>query len=133
MSFKPPQNWEDRSYLADHPDAPLGLVGAYVGKTYSVQRFVKYTKAGFVDHLMIRRHDGKPIQSWSDMQRIKNECVENGENRIGVQVFPKQKDLVDQANMYHIYVYRKGYDLPFNLNEDDSFVTPKPVKDETST
>lgn len=110
-----PPRWEDRSHLKDHKKSPHGLVGAYVSDTYSVQRFVKLTDVGFVDHLMVRRHDGEPIHSWKDMQRIKNELTEDGKQRIGVQVFPKESEVVDQANMYHIWVYPKSYDLPFNL------------------
>lgn len=110
--------WEDRSWVAKRPDAPRGLTAAYLNETYSVQRFVKLTDVGFVDHLMIRRHDEKPIHSWADMQKAKNDLVEHGENRIGVQVFPKESDLIDQANMYHIWVFPVGYDLPFNLKEN---------------
>lgn len=110
--------WEDRSHMKNHPKAPAGLTRAYVNKVYSVQCFIELTDVGFVDHLMIRRHDGKPIHSWKDMQGIKCELVEDGEERIGVQVFPKQSEVVDQANMYHLWVYPKGHDLPFNLKKD---------------
>lgn len=122
VDFKPPANWEDRSHLRHKKEAPHGLVGCYVGKKYSVQRFVKLTEVGFVDHLMVRRHDDKPLQSWSDMQKIKNQCCPEGRQRIGVQVFPKEEELIDQANMYHIWVYPKSFDLPFNLKGNKSFI-----------
>lgn len=119
LTNKDKNGWEDRSHKKNHKDAPHGLVAAHLNETYSVQRFVHLTPVGFVDHLMVRRHDDQPIQSWKDLQKIKNELTDEGPKRIGVQVFPREDQLVDQANMYHIYVYPKGHQLPFNLKDQN--------------
>ncbi len=52
--------------------------------------------------VMIRRSDSAPIYSWSDMQRIKNEIF--GEEVEALQMFPKESELVDVANLYWMWV-----------------------------
>jgi hypothetical protein len=47
------------------------------------------------------------------MQRVKNELV--GAGRVGIEVFPAQADVVDAANMFHIWVLPEGFQLPFSL------------------
>ena len=51
---------------------------------------------------MIRRSDGAAIYSWSDMFRIKNEIF--GDEAEAVQMFPKKSELVDEANLYWLWV-----------------------------
>lgn len=80
---------------------------------YSVQFSEIATDIGLIVHLWIRRHDGDIARSWADLQQIKNELV--GAERLAVEVFPPTKELVDQANMAHLWVYPVGYRLPFGL------------------
>jgi hypothetical protein len=53
-------------------------------------------------HLDIKRHDRKAIINWRHMQQIKNEVC--GTQSEGVQLFPAESRLLDEANSYHIYV-----------------------------
>jgi hypothetical protein len=53
------------------------------------------------------------VRSWADMQRIKNELV--GPERVAVEVFPPVSELVDQANIAHLWVLPEGFALPFSL------------------
>jgi len=48
---------------------------------------------------------------WRDMQRIKNEIC--GEEATAVQVMPPESELVDEADMYHLWVLSAR--LPFTL------------------
>ena len=64
--------------------------------------FFNHDKYGEITHLWIRRHDGKPL-GWTQLQRIKNEIV--GDDQLAVQVFPKESNKVDQANMYHLFTF----------------------------
>lgn len=48
---------------------------------------------------------------WRDMQRIKNEIC--GEDSTAVQVMPPASELVDEADMYHLWVLSGR--LPFTL------------------
>lgn len=63
-----------------------------------------------VIHLAIRTisHLEPP---WRDMQRIKNEIC--GEESTAVSVMPPASELVDDADMYHIWVLSSR--LPFSL------------------
>lgn len=86
---------------------------------YSVQVYVNRTAWGEVEQLTIRRHDAQPIHQWSELQRIKNEIA--GENRTAVEVYPATADVVDQANLYHLWVLPVGFELPFGLHKTTGF------------
>ncbi len=93
---------------------PKGLEKFFQNTMYSVQLHRKPSDWGEIILLMVRRNDEGPIRSWSDMQRIKNEIV--GKDRVAVEVYPPESDLVDQANMYHLWVLPPGFNLPFGLH-----------------
>lgn len=89
----------------------------YCNNRYAVWYSPLDTDWGPVVHLWIRRHDSEPVRSWADLQRIKNELVPDGRERAAVEVFPPTAELVDQANMYHLWVLPLGFRLPFSLKE----------------
>ena len=93
---------------------PMGLEKFFQNALYSVQLHRKPSEWGEIILLMVRRNDEAPVRSWSDMQRIKNEIV--GTERVAVEVYPAESDLVDQANMYHLWVLPEGFKLPFGLH-----------------
>ncbi len=70
------------------------------------------TEWGPVLHAAIRNVSETNIP-WRDMQRIKDELF--GEERVAVEVFPPRDELVDEANMYHLWVLPEGTRLPFTL------------------
>lgn len=76
-----------------------------------LQRKVE-TPWGEVVHLAVRNVEGTGI-SWADKQRIKNEIA--GYERTAVEVFPAARDLVDEANMYHLWILPEGFALPFTI------------------
>lgn len=63
-----------------------------------------------VTHLAIRTAS-QLEPPWRDMQRIKNEIC--GEEATAVQVMPPASELVDEADMYHMWVLSSR--LPFTL------------------
>lgn len=99
-----------------------GLQRAWRNAVYSVQQFPNATPEGEVTLLMVRRHDAAPVRSWSDMQRIKNDLA--GEDRVAVEVYPREEDLVDQANLYHLWVLPAGHVLGFGLHVRDAMRSP---------
>lgn len=107
-------NWKDRSHLRTHPQAPQGLLRAFVSWTYSVQWYETTTEWGVIIRLAIGRHDNSKVRSWSDLQRIKNDLV--GPERVAVEMFPPQGSLIDQADMYHLWVLPEGFQFPFGLS-----------------
>lgn len=90
-----------------------GLLRAWTNNVYSVQLYLCVSEWGPIDHLMIKRHDDAASRSWADMQRIKNELF--GPERVAVEVYPPVSELVDQANMYHLWILPVGFRLPFRL------------------
>ncbi len=75
----------------------------YQNNKYIVQVFLNQKRNGRIyTKVMIRRSDAQPIYSWSDLQRIKNECF--GEEVEAIQYFPKQSELTDVANLYWIWI-----------------------------
>lgn len=48
---------------------------------------------------------------------IKNDLF--GEKRVAVEVFPTQDRLVDVCDCYHLWVFEKGFQLPFGIHPRD--------------
>jgi hypothetical protein len=70
------------------------------------------TPWGDVDHAAIRNCSSTNVP-WAAKQRIKDELF--GKDRVAVEVFPPADELVDSANMYHLWVMPTSYRLPFGL------------------
>ena len=49
--------------------------------------------------------------------QIKNELF--GEKRLAIEVFPTQDRLVDVCDCYHLWVFEKGFQLPFGIHPRD--------------
>lgn len=77
------------------------------------------TPIGKVTHACIRNQGSKETNwngtdiTWSEKQRIKNEIF--GEDSVAIEVFPKESELVDCANMYHLWILH-DFEIPFGLN-----------------
>lgn len=84
---------------------------------YAVWHTTVATEWGVVDHLWVRRHDSEPVRSWKDMQRLKREVLMSGAERFAVEVYPPDAEVVDSANMYHLWVMPIGFRLPFTLRD----------------
>lgn len=67
-----------------------------------------------VDSLPHITTDGSGDIPWNVKQEIKNEIW--GKDRLAIEVFPKEKDLVDVTDCYHIWVLPKGFKLPFGIH-----------------
>lgn len=83
-----------------------------------VQSRLIRTEWGKVEHVTITRKnpssDGSGDFSWSDKQQIKDELF--GENRVAIEVYPKADKLVDVADVYHLWVFDKKFDMPFGIH-----------------
>lgn len=87
---------------------------AWTDGEYAVMARPVQTDWGEITHACIRNADSTDIP-WADKQRIKNELF--GSERTAVEVFPAESQLVDKANMYHIWIMPKGFKIPFSLKE----------------
>lgn len=81
---------------------------------YSVQVYRRATARGVALQLAVRRHDEEPISGWDDLQIIKNEIA--GADRVAIEVYPADAELMDQANMRHLFVLPEGVEAPFTLH-----------------
>lgn len=79
------------------------------------------TEWGKVEHVTITRgiegdvqNGSDPGFSWAEKQQIKNELF--GTKRCAVEVFPSEDRLVDVCNVYHMWVFEKGFHLPFGIH-----------------
>ena len=111
-----PWEWDDRSDNAQRAPNQHSwgrCTGVWVSPLYVVLVYTRETAWGEVTHLAIRRCDEKPEIPWRDMQRIKSELV--GPERLGFEVFPPESAVMDQANMYHLWVLPEGFVVPFGL------------------
>lgn len=97
------------------PTSVKHAVGSVHNSQYVVIIARVPTSIGIVDRMIIRRNDGSTRVPWAHKQRIKNEVF--GKGRTAVEVFPSERDLVDDANCYHLWVLPVGYDLPFKLTK----------------
>jgi len=74
------------------------------------------TEWGKIIHCCFRNLEGNDIK-WSEKQWIKDSLF--GSDRVAVEVFPSEGRLVDEANMYHMWVFEKGFELPFGIHKND--------------
>lgn len=76
------------------------------------------TEWGKVEHVTITRSsystDGSGDFTWADKQQIKDELF--GKNRTAIEVYPKEDRLVDVADVYHLWVFDKKFNLPFGIH-----------------
>lgn len=72
------------------------------------------TAWGPIEHCAIRTASEGEM-TWKEKQKIKDEVF--GPDRVAMEVMPRHDDIVDGANMYHIWVLPPGYVLPFGLNQ----------------
>ncbi|MCZ8516830.1 hypothetical protein O9H85_31595 [Paenibacillus filicis] len=85
---------------------------AFSDGKYAVMTRTIETEWGTIEHACMRNAVNSDIP-WAEKQRIKNELF--GPDRTAIEVFPAEVDLVDEANMYHIWILPRGMKLPFGL------------------
>lgn len=89
------------------------LLAAHKNNIYIVQVYRRATTDGDALHLAVRRLDESDGISWDDLQRIKNEIA--GADRIAVEMYPEDSEVVDQANLRHLFVLPAGTPAPFTI------------------
>jgi len=90
-------------HQALNPDSTFKPDFVFQNNKYIVQVFTNVFRNGRTyDKVMVRRSDAKPIYSWSDLFRIKNEVL--GPEVEAIQFMPKVSELIDDANLYWFWV-----------------------------
>jgi hypothetical protein len=86
---------------------PSEITTAYRNRVFAV--LIRSAGGGVVHYAISSLSDRRP--TWWEMQRIKNELA--GSAATAVEVYPPNSDIVDDADMFHIWVLPAG--LPFGL------------------
>jgi hypothetical protein len=73
--------------------------------------------------ISIRHNDRKAIRDWRHFQRIKNELA--GVEREAVEIYPKESQLVDEANTYHLWVLAEADVMPFGFKGERMVSSPE--------
>jgi len=98
-------------------NAPEWMSAAYGNNRYTVMvdNNAKMTNDVEAICAMVQRHDDKPIPNhWREMQSIKNELF--GAETVAVEYYPAESDLVDDCNIYWMWIMPKGV-LPVRLTK----------------
>lgn len=93
------------------------IAQAFYNDVYSVQVYLVHTEIGRVQHLIVRGQHNNQEPPWRDMQRIKDELC--GPECEALQVYPKAGDVVDQADVYHLWVLPPDKPIPFGLHREN--------------
>lgn len=82
-----------------------------------------HTEWGKVEHVAITTStvkngnltcNGENDIPWRIKQEIKNELF--GKDRIAIEVFPKESNLIDANDTYHLWIMPKGFKIPFGIH-----------------
>lgn len=103
----------DPARFAEHAARTGDLRSCWRNNVYSVQVFARATPHGEALQFAIRRHDDHEVQGWSDLQRIKDELA--GPDALAIEMYPRAADVVDDANMRHLFVLPPGMSVPFTI------------------
>ena len=89
----------------------------YVNDVYQVLvKDFDSTPLGRMRWLSVKRLDGTAVRDWRDMQYIKNHLA--GQEYEGVELYPCEDRLVDEANQFHIWVVmEQGFRFPFGYSD----------------
>lgn len=84
---------------------PRGMTRAFRNNRYTVMIFDNHKMTiGTATRVMIQKHDDTPIQfHWREMQKIKNEIF--GEETFAVEYYPAQSQLINDHNIYWMWVF----------------------------
>lgn len=107
----------ERLHMESELCMAVGCHEIWCNSRYQVQvRFLDAPR-GFppMVHLSIKTHSKSERHDWRDFQRIKNELC--GTEAEGVELYPAEKRLMDEANQFHMYVIAPGNRFPFGEQE----------------
>lgn len=128
LDYKP-KPWQPlwRSYLPESEIARAKAMTEAAGAVYEppdeiwvndeYQCFVKYLESrgkGGLLSLSIKRNDKRPAHDWRELQAIKNEVC--GWEREGIEIYPAEARLVDEADQTWLWVMPAGVSLELGFH-----------------
>lgn len=87
------------------------VIAFWKNNKYLAMEFAsRETSYGPVRHLIIQKTTGERIVRWGPLQRIKNEVA--GPDAIAVELYPAERDVIEDCHVYHLWLLPEGYPLP---------------------
>lgn len=117
-------NMKSRGEIAaalERMDAKFGNTGGWARQVHTVWtngwmsvsvRTVKVSPEFEVDHAFYTTASETEL-TWPEKQRLKLALF--GPDRTAIEVFPRSEDLIDAANVYHLWVFPPGFRFDFGL------------------
>lgn len=107
-SLKKDSNKFELCDLSTASYVPNWMTRAYRNNLYTVMINDNCkTTHGTCIRAMIQKHTDTPfINHWATIQQIKNEIF--GKETIAVEYYPKESDLINDHNIYWIFIYPDG-------------------------
>jgi hypothetical protein len=106
--LKKPVTAFDQCDLSAASFIPAGMTRAFRNTRFTVMVYdhAKVT-TGTACRVMIQKHDDTIFPNhWKEIQQIKNEIF--GPETTAVEYFPAESDLIDDHNIYWIWIYPPG-------------------------
>jgi hypothetical protein len=94
-----------------HPDRNLETV--LTDGEYFVEVFQVEARWGKSIRLAVQRGDKESVRSWRILQDIKNDLA--GRDSVAIEIYPREIEVSDIANIYHLWVLPDGVELPIGL------------------
>ena len=106
--LKQPESKFEQMDLSAPAFVPDGMTMAFRNNRYTVMIYANAkTTHGPATQVLIQNHFDEPIKNhWSEIQRIKNELF--GKEVTAIEYFPAESELVNQHNIYWIFIYPDG-------------------------
>jgi hypothetical protein len=118
--FAPLELQPDAQRRAAAYPACRAIVAFWQNNRISVQHYRVQSAWGEIEHLIVRRNDEEPIHDWHVLYRVVREIFPG---RTAIEVYPPDEELIDQANIYHLWVLPEGFRVPFGIAEGVPFGT----------
>lgn len=89
-------------------DAPKWMTRAFKNNWYTVMINDNCpTDKGTAIRAMVQNHTNTPIRNhWAEMQNVKNKIF--GEDTVAVEYYPAENELLDDFNIYWMWVFPAG-------------------------
>lgn len=102
---------------SEWPDKNVNVGRAYRNREVVVLEYNRKIWWGLrrikIRHLAIRTAKNVALYKFYDLMEIKNQIC--GSECEAVQFYPKDSDIMDGANMTHLFVFPENFSLPLNL------------------
>jgi hypothetical protein len=114
QEFKKPVTKFEQINLSIASYVPKGMTRAFRNTRFTVMVYDNHkTDRGKAVCALIQKHDDTPIiNHWRQIQNIKNEIF--GEETTAVEYYPAQSNLMDDHNIYWIWIFPNN-DLPIPI------------------